>query len=124
MWLGLFEKPFLDPEYAEKICDCAEHRRLALEAARQGVVLLKNDGVLPLAKGLKSVAVLGPNAAVARLGGYGGYGVKVVSPLEGVKNNVSESTRVYYAEGCSLTGTSREGFKEALKAARSANARN
>ncbi|MEM2914484.1 MAG: glycoside hydrolase family 3 C-terminal domain-containing protein, partial [Candidatus Bathyarchaeia archaeon] len=121
-WLGLFEEPFIDPEYAEKICDCDEHRKLALEAARQGIVLLKNDGILPLAKNLRSIAVLGPNAAVMRLGGYSGYGVKVISPLEGIRNKVSEFTRVYFAEGCSLTGTSREGFRDALKAAKNSDA--
>ncbi|MEM2319166.1 MAG: glycoside hydrolase family 3 N-terminal domain-containing protein [Candidatus Bathyarchaeia archaeon] len=121
VWLDLFEKPFIDPEYAEKICDCTEHRELALEAARQSIILLKNNGVLPLPKDLKTIAVLGPNAAVARLGGYSGYGVKVVSPLEGIKNKVSESMEVYYAEGCSLTGTSRGGFNKALKVAGSAD---
>ncbi|MBS7606540.1 glycoside hydrolase family 3 C-terminal domain-containing protein [Candidatus Bathyarchaeota archaeon] len=115
VWLGLFEEPFIDPEYAERICDCDEHRKLALEAAREGIVLLKNDGILPLSRNLKAIAVLGPNAAVMRLGGYSGYGVKVVSPLEGIRNKVSEHMRVYYAEGCSLTGTSKEGFKDALK---------
>jgi len=118
IWLGLFDEPFIDPDYAEKICDCEEHRRLALEAARQGIVLLKNDGILPLAKNLRSIAVLGPNAAVMRLGGYSGWGVKVVTPLEGIRKKASEATMVYYAEGCSLTGGSKEGFKEALKAAR------
>ncbi|MEM2849219.1 MAG: glycoside hydrolase family 3 N-terminal domain-containing protein [Candidatus Bathyarchaeia archaeon] len=120
-WLGLFEEPFIDPEYAEKICDCEEHRRLALEAARQGIVLLKNDGILPLAKSLKSIAVLGPNAAVMRLGGYSGYGVKVVTPLEGVRSKVSETTRIYYSEGCSLTGASKEGFKDAMKAVKNSD---
>jgi len=119
-WLGLFEEPFIDPEYAEKICDCEEHRQLALEAARQSIVLLKNDnGILPLTKDLSSIAVLGPNAAVMRLGGYSGYGVKIVSPLEGIKNKLSgRATRIYYAEGCSLTGSSREGFQDAVKAAK------
>lgn len=121
MWLGLFEDPFINPDYAVKVCDCKEHRELALEAARQGIVLLKNDGILPLPKNLGSIAILGPNAAVMRLGGYSGYGVKIVSPLEGIGNKVSESTRVYHAEGCSLTGTSRDGFKDALKAARNSD---
>jgi len=115
-WLGLFEDPYLDPGYAEEICDCEEHRKLALKAAREAIVLLKNDGVLPLSKNLKSIAIIGPNASQMRLGGYTGYGVKVVSPLEGIKNIVSEETKVYFAEGCSLTGTSKEGFEEAKKA--------
>ena len=121
VWLGLFDNPYIDPDYAEKICDCEEHRQLALEAARQGIVLLKNNGILPLAKNLRSIAVLGPNAAVMRLGGYSGYGVRVVTPLEGIRRRASESTRVYYAEGCSLTGTSKDGFEEALKVARSSD---
>ena len=121
-WLGLFEDPFIDPEYAEKICDCKEHRELALEAARQSIVLLKNNGILPLTKDLKSIAVLGPNAAVMRLGGYSGYGVKIVSPLEGIRNKLSKvATRVYYAEGCSLTGSSKEGFNEAIKVAKNSD---
>lgn len=120
-WLGLIEDPFIDPNYAEKICDCREHRQLALEAARQGIVLLKNDGILPLTKNLRSIAVLGPNAAVMRLGGYSGYGVKVVTPLEGIRNNIIGSTKTYYAEGCSLSGKSKEGFKEALKVAKNSD---
>ncbi len=120
-WLGLFDNPYVNPEYAEKVCDCEEHRKLALEAAKKAIVLLKNDGVLPLNKSLKSIAVIGPNAAQMRLGGYTGYGVKVVSPLEGIRNKVSGETKVYYAEGCSLTGTSKEGFKEAIEIARKCN---
>lgn len=117
-WLGLFENPYADPEYAEKICDCEGHRRLALQAAREGIVLLKNDSILPLSKDLKSVAIIGPNANEKRLGGYSGYGVKVVTPLEGIRNNAPEKTEIRFAEGCKLTGTSKEGFKEAVKIAR------
>jgi len=114
-WLGLFENPYVDPEYAEKICDCEEHRRLALKAAREAIVLLKNDGILPLSKNLKSIAVIGPNADKIRVGGYSGFGVKVVTPLEGIKNKVSEDTEVHFAEGCKLTGSSKEGFEEGLQ---------
>jgi len=117
-WLGLFENPYVDPEYAEKICDCEEHRKLALKAAREAIVLLKNDGVLPLSKDLRSIAVIGPNADKIRLGGYSGYGVKVVTPLEGIKNKVSKDTKVHFAEGCKVTGSSREGFEEAVKIAK------
>jgi len=117
-WLGLFDNPYVDPEYAEKICDCEEHRSLALKAAREAIVLLKNDGILPLRKDLKSVAIIGPNAGKLRLGGYSGYGVRVVSPMEGIRNKVSKSTEVHYAEGCRLTGSSKEGFEEAAEATR------
>lgn len=117
-WLGLFDDPYADPECAEKICDCEEHRTLALKAAREGIVLLKNDGTLPFSKNLKSVAIVGPSAGKMRLGGYTGYGVRVVSPLEGVRGKVSKETRVFFAEGCTLTGTSKEGLEQARKMAK------
>ena len=117
-WLGLFEDPYTDPEYAEKTCDCQENRELALRAAREAMILLKNDGILPLSKDLRSIAVIGPNADKARLGGYSGYGVKVVTPLEGIKNVVSKSTEICFAEGCKLTGSSKEGFAGATEIAK------
>ena len=117
-WLGLFDEPYVDPDYAEKICGCEEHRKLALKAAREAMVLLKNSGILPLSKDLTSVAVIGPNANKVRLGGYSGYGIKVVTPLEGIKRKVSKNTQVYFAEGCDLTGSSRQGFEEAIKIAK------
>jgi len=123
-WLGLFENPYVDPEDAEKICTCKEHRKLALKAAREAIVLLKNDGILSLSKDLKSIAVIGPNANKVRVGGYSGYGVKVVTPLEGIKNKVSQEnkdTKVYFTEGCKLTGISRKGFEEAIKIAEKSN---
>jgi len=121
-WLGLFDEAYVDPEYAEKICGCQEHRKLALKAAREAMVLLKNDGILPLSKDVKSVAVIGPNANEIRLGGYSGYGVKVATPLEGIKNKLSEDTEVYFAEGCKLTGSSKEGFEEAVEIAKRSSA--
>lgn len=117
-WLGLFDNPFVDPEYAEKICDCKEHRELALRSARESMVLLKNDGILPLSKDIKSIAVIGPNANVPRLGGYSGFGIKVVTPLEGIENKVGKSAKVYFAEGCGLNDTSKRGFDEAIDIAK------
>ncbi len=116
-WLGLFNDPYVNPEEAEKICNCKEHRKLALKTAKKAIVLLKNDGILPLSKDLKSIAVIGPNANKIRVGGYSGHGVKVVTPLEGIKNKVSKNTEVDFAEGCKLTGNSKEGFEKAVKMA-------
>ena len=84
--------------------DTPEHRRLTREAAREGVVLLKNERtLLPLdANRIRSIAVIGPNAAVARLGGGGSAQVippYSVSPLEGIKQRVGEKIRVEYAPG-------------------------
>ena len=120
-WLGLFDNPYVDPEDAEKICTCEKHRKLALKAAREATVLLKNDGILPLPKDLKSMAIIGPNGDEVRLGGYSGYGVKVVTPLKGIKNKVPKDTQVYFAQGCKLTGSSKEGFEEAIKIAKKSN---
>jgi beta-glucosidase len=78
--LGLFEQPFVDPDRAWARAGHADHRALALESARASIVLLKNDvPVLPLGPAVRSVAVIGPDATEARLGGYSGPGVEVVS---------------------------------------------
>jgi beta-glucosidase len=104
--LGLFENPYVDPDEAKTWNGHPDHRALAEEAARQSVVLLKNDGnTLPLSKELKSIAVTGPDADEARLGGYSGPGINKVSILDGVKNLVGDNVEVKYACGCSRTNT-------------------
>ena len=103
---GLFEQPFADAKYAEKITDNAEARALALEAARKSVVLLKNDGVLPLrADGLKTLAVIGPNAARIDLGGYSNVPTRVITLLDGIKAKLGQRVNVVSAEGVRLTET-------------------
>ncbi|MCD6385243.1 glycoside hydrolase family 3 C-terminal domain-containing protein, partial [Candidatus Sumerlaeota bacterium] len=120
--LGLFDEPYVDPTYAAEISDCPEHRAIALKMARESIVLLKNDGnLLPLSPKLKSIAVIGPNADEIRLGGYSWAHYtkdKIVTPLQGIRNKVSERTRVRFAEGCKVCDTSRDGFQEAIKIAR------
>jgi len=97
---GLFEHPFADPGYAEEITDNAEARALAEEAARESVVLLKNDGMLPLdAKKLKSIAVIGPNAAVTRLGGYSNVPRRTINILQGIETKVVGKVKVLHHEG-------------------------
>jgi len=101
---GLFEQPYADARYAEKITGNAEARALALEAARKSVVLLKNDGVLPLrADGLKTLAVIGPNAARVELGGYSNVPKQVVTLLDGIKTKLGQRVNVVSAEGVRLT---------------------
>lgn len=101
---GLFENPYSDAAYAEKITNNAEARALAVEAARKTTVLLKNDGALPLhVEGLKTLAVIGPNAAVVQLGGYSNVPAHQVSLLEGIKAKVGNRVRVVTAEGVRLT---------------------
>jgi beta-glucosidase len=101
---GLFESPYADAKAAEAITDNAEARALAEEAARRAVVLLKNDGTLPLrADALKTLAVIGPNAAVAQLGGYSNVPRRAISVLEGIRTKLGNRARVVTAEGVRLT---------------------
>jgi beta-glucosidase len=99
--LGLFENPYVDSLERTPGAGAAERIRLAREAARESIVLLKNENsTLPLSKRVTSIAVIGPDAAEARLGGYSGPGIAKVSILDGVRNAVGASARVRYARGC------------------------
>jgi beta-glucosidase len=121
-WLGLFDDSYVDPETAEQICHCEAHHKLALKAAQKSIVLLKNENsILPLKKSIQSIAVIGPNAVAVRLGGYSTREIKVVTPLEGIKNRVSKNVTVQYARGCDVTDLSRTGFQEAVKLAQSSS---
>ncbi|TWB69748.1 beta-glucosidase [Nitrospirillum amazonense] len=101
---GLFEHPYADADKAEALTANGEARAVALKAAQKSVVLLKNDGVLPLdmAK-VKTLAVIGPNAAKAHLGGYSGEPKQTVSILDGIKAKVGAQVKVTYAEGVRIT---------------------
>jgi beta-glucosidase len=123
--LGLFEHPFADPALAERVVHSEEHRKLALQAAREGIVLLKNEqNLLPLNKGLRSVAVIGPNAddGWSQLGDYSPQVVsqKIVTVLDAVLKSVSPETHVEYVKGCDVIGGNAD-FVEAVEAARKAN---
>src|ERR1700688_2882657 len=103
--LGLFDNPFVDPDYAEKTTNSAEHRALALKAAQETVVLLKNDkNLLPLdLSKLKTIAVIGPNADGLHLGGYSRMPAHGVTILQGIQDRVGSKAKVFYAEGCRFT---------------------
>ena len=110
--LGLFEHPYVDPGRSAKVVKCKEHLALALQAARESMVLLTNGcSLLPLKKNLKSIAVIGPLAdnQDELLGTWACMGdpKDVVSVLEGVKAKLSPKTKVLYAKGCELEGESR-----------------
>jgi len=146
--LGLFEHPYVDADGAAAVFDTDQQRTLARRIAQQSIVLLKNDGaVLPLAKTLRSIAVIGPSADSIRLlqGDYhypthlemmfgevregdrsprpeGGVNlaqhfVPMVSVLEGIKAKVSPQTTIRHATGCDIVGTSTAGFSAAVAAA-------
>jgi beta-glucosidase len=99
--LGLFENPYVNADKAAKNNGTKRHRQIAKNAALESIVLLKNEKeVLPLKKNIKSIAVVGTDAVEERLGGYSGPGINTVSILGGIKNKVSETTKVNYTSGC------------------------
>lgn len=104
-WLGLFDNPYRgDGKLAEKIVHCKEHQEVSLEAARQSIVLLKNqDNLLPLQKSLKSVAVIGPNANEQKelICRYGPANAPIKTVYQGIKEALPEAN-VVYKKGCEI----------------------
>ncbi len=114
---GMFEQAIVDPQAAARMTGNAEARALALEAARRSIALLVNDGVLPLSPGAhKRVAVIGPNAAVARLGGYSSIPKATVSLLEGVRARLKGKAEVVHAQGVFITQSEDRSANEVLLA--------
>jgi beta-glucosidase len=123
--LGLFENPYVDPARAVQVSHTAEHVGVALQAAREGIVLLKNENhLLPLPRTLKSIAVIGPNADHPRnqLGDYTSIAVlqKIVTVREGIRSKVSPATAVTYVQGCNVLGTGLNEIAKAREAATNA----
>lgn len=97
--LGMFDRPDNLVEGPDlSTVDSREHKALAMKLARESVVLLKNDGILPLRKDLKKIAVVGPNGdnKLAMLGNYNGYPSEISTVLDGIRSHVSPSTEVCY----------------------------
>lgn len=98
--LGLFEHPYVNVDSAAYWAGHADHRALAREAARESIVLLKNDRrTLPLARDVHAVAVIGADASDARLGGYTAPFARGVSILDGIRARVARGAEVRYARG-------------------------
>jgi beta-glucosidase len=149
--LGLFENPYVQPLDVPRIFDTPDNRRLAGEIARKSIVLLKNENnLLPLSKDIKTIAVIGPNAANPRnvLGDYtypahihlsamsamalnidlpehdfaaDQIPVPVINILDGIRSKVSSRTTVIHAQGTDYKGSSRQYFEEAVRAAGAAD---
>ncbi|RYZ08234.1 MAG: glycoside hydrolase family 3 protein [Myxococcales bacterium] len=113
--LGMFDAPERVPfsRIPFDVVDSAEHRALARRAARESLVLLKNDGTLPLGPELRSIAVIGPNADAPRVlwGNYCGTASQTITPLAGIRARLrhGSETKLYYAEGCKPHGTDLTG---------------
>lgn len=127
--LGIFEKRYVSTDNINSVFETPAQRQLARDVARKSIVLLKNEeGLLPLNKELRSIAVIGPSADSTRnlLGDYAYSAhvdskkdaVRIISILEGIKNKVSSNTIINYAPGCPIMEEDREGFAEAIEAAR------
>jgi len=148
--LGLFENPYVDEGRVLEVFDTSAQRELAHQIARQSMVLLTNNGILPLPKTLSKLAVIGPNADEWRnlLGDYSytamreymlsiapaesalkgvnslaidSHAVKVPTILESIRQALP-ATQVLYASGCEILGKDRSGFEEAVQAANEADA--
>jgi len=105
---GLFEHPYADARAAVAITNNADARAVARLAAARSMVLLKNDGTLPLSlpsrgAAVPVIAVIGPNAAVARLGGYYGQPPVTVSLLDGIKAKVGSRANIVTSLGVKIT---------------------
>ena len=103
---GLFDHPYVeDANKTKALVNSAENRAVALRATRESLVLLKNDkNVLPLNKGIKSIAVIGPNADDQSLTNYryGPSAVTSVTVRQGIENLLGSSVKVNYAKGCEI----------------------
>jgi beta-glucosidase len=108
---GLFDHPYADIDVVEQVTNSKEHKALALKAAHEAMVLLKNENLhghtgktLPFdSTKIKTLAVIGPNAADIHLGGYSAIPMQGVSVLQGIQEFSEGKFQVLYAEGCKLT---------------------
>ncbi|HEY3281703.1 MAG TPA: glycoside hydrolase family 3 C-terminal domain-containing protein [Armatimonadota bacterium] len=125
--LGMFDPPEEVPfaQIPYEVNDCEEHRELAREAARESIVLLKNQSnLLPITEDLRRIVVIGPQAddVETLLGNYNGFPSEAVTPLAGIRARAEEAgSEVTWAKGCELVGGDDSGFAEAVEAAKDAD---
>ena len=122
---GLFENPYTREDAAAEIVGCAAHRETSLQLARESLVLLKNQGILPLAAAARRIAVLGPNAdhAYNQLGDYtpAQRDSQVTTILQGIQAFAQEQTEVIYRHGCGITSQDSSELAEAVRVASEAD---
>ncbi len=115
MRLGMFDDSTEYDEITYEANDSREHHEAALKAAEESMVLLKNDGILPLKKEkLKTVAVIGPNADSREIlkGNYNGTATEQYTILEGLRHELGDQVRIFYSEGCHLYRENVEALAE------------
>ena len=122
--LGLFDDPYkyCDTEREKNSVLTKEMRDVSHESAQKSIVLLKNENeLLPLVKGKKKIAVIGPlgNSTLDPLGPWNQQGdaKQVVSLLQGIKNKLGGDAKIIFEEGCSLSGNEKDRFPKAVEAA-------
>ena len=130
--LGLFDDPYkyCNPEREQAALNNPEHRKAARDIAAKSIVLLKNEkGVLPLSKGTKTIAFIGPLVKEHKqnMGFWSvelpevNYDKEIVSQWEGLQNKVGNSAKLLYAKGCEIEGDNKDGFAEAIAVANQAD---
>jgi beta-glucosidase len=123
--VGLFENPYADPAGLKAKMHTPQSVQLALDIARESIVLLKNDDrLLPFRENIKSIAVVGPNADKVQFGDYtwtndNKYGV---TPLQGMQALAGDRVRLNFAKGCDTYSQNKDGFTEAVAAASKSDA--
>jgi len=116
--IGVLDDPLANPAETAAVTRCADHRALALKTAREAMVLLKNDGdVLPMARNIRNLAVLGPNANEGPLGSYSATEAHGITPLEGLRSRLGKRLTIHHVRGCDADGDETKGIARAVKAA-------
>ena len=102
--LGLFENPYTDEERFKDVIRCKEHIDVSHNAAKQAITIIKNNGILPLKKGYKKIALLGPNSNRQRLGGYSSApdGYELRSVYDEMKAYFGDEVEILQCNGCGI----------------------
>ncbi len=123
--LGLFDNPYVDPTFADEVNRSEAHRVLSLQAAREGIALLKNDGVLPFKDHIKRIAVIGPNAdsQYNQLGDYTAPQdpAVITTVLEGIREVAGDKIMIDYVKGCVIRDTVSSEIDKAVRVAEEAD---
>ncbi|MFW5943671.1 MAG: glycoside hydrolase family 3 N-terminal domain-containing protein [Bacteroidota bacterium] len=127
--LGLFDDPYkyCDEDREQELLLAEPHRKHAREIASESMVLLKNeDNVLPLSKDLSNIALIGPlvKGDEEYIGTWSAHGEAehVVNTMEGFKSKIGNNTNIRYSKGCNITGKNKEGFADAIRKTKRAEA--